>query len=760
MNKALSRRQLLSRAAYVGIGSTITSFALSGCGAGTASGTTALEPLADTATATTDGQIALGKSRTKSSWTRLQIGAGGWVSGIDVAADGTKVIRCDTYNAYLWSNATARWEPMLTALSMPAGEFSHETVGEPGVYEVAIAPSNSSIMYVVFNGFVFKTTNRGVSFTKTAMTKFTGGPNDGYRSFGRKMVVDPVNPDVVYLGTQAEGLYYTTNGGTSWTRHAQIPASLTAAGIAIAFDPSRGSQGGRTQGIFVSSQGSGVYQSVNAGQSFALTPSTPKAHRRMVCAPNGTLYLTEDGAGANNLRQFKNGVWSTLAAGGDLWHSLAINPANSAHLVAATGGGTISQSFDAGATWTGLYYANYPVGSGVRVATDIPWLAWTKEDYMSNGDMVFDPSVSNKLMFVEGIGVWWTNPPATRVGFTWTSQSLGIEQLVCNRIVSPPDGSPLFLSWDRPVFKIDNPRTFPTSHGPNRDNPLCAGWNADYAIDNPRVIAAVLNWYGVEQSGYSTDGGATWTKFASVPAEVTAGKIGGSIAVSTSNNMVWLPSNNGNPYVTTNRGVSWQQIALPGIPTSGSTGWGWAYYLNRHVVVADKVTPGTFYLYNYLASGGVYRSTDGGLTWTKVYSGAVATWSSYNASMAAVPGKAGHLFFTSGQQDGANPSDTQLMRSINGGTSWAAVPGMTEVYAFGFGRAQPWSTYPAIFAAGYYQGVWGIWRSYDNAATWVSIGSFPLNIIDKISCISGDANLVGRVYLGLRGSGALFADDA
>jgi hypothetical protein len=57
--------------------------------------------------------------------------------------------------------------------------------------------------------------------------------------------------------------------------------------------------------------------------------------------------------------------------------------------------------------------------------TDIPWLAWTNEYYMSDGDMIFDPS-TGRLMFSEGIGLWWTNnPPASASSVVWTSQSIG-----------------------------------------------------------------------------------------------------------------------------------------------------------------------------------------------------------------------------------------------------------------------------------------------------------------------------------------------
>ena len=51
-------------------------------------------------------------------WQTL-VGAGGFVDGIDVAPDGTMVVRTDTYGAYIWNGT--EWQQLVTATSMPAG---------------------------------------------------------------------------------------------------------------------------------------------------------------------------------------------------------------------------------------------------------------------------------------------------------------------------------------------------------------------------------------------------------------------------------------------------------------------------------------------------------------------------------------------------------------------------------------------------------------------------------------------------------------
>ncbi len=266
--------------------------------------------------------------------------------------------------------------------------------------------------------------------------------------------------------------------------------------------------------------------------------------------------------------------------------------------------------------------------------------------------MLFDPTKANRLWFAEGIGVWFTDVPdtsATPKSITFTSRSKGIEQLVANEVIAPPGGKPVVASWDRPVFYVADRDAFPSTHGPDNEHAIVMGWALDYASTDPTFIVALMNWWGIEKSGYSTDGGRTWTTFASHPLAADS-KIGGCIAASTPKNIVWVPSNNGTPYYTADGGATWTQATFPGAPTTGQTGWGWAYYLNRHIVAADRVAEGTFYIYN--AIKGLYRSSDGGATWTLAYPHEIAPYSGANAKLKAVPGQRGHLFFTSGPQSG------------------------------------------------------------------------------------------------------------
>src|SRR5262249_47185617 len=135
-------------------------------------------------------------------WQQLHIGAGGWLTGIDIAPDDTMVVRTDTYGAYLWNGS--QWQQLVTATGMPASDVA---IGHnEGVYEIRVAPSDSNVLYMEYLGCVYRSGDRGTTWTKTAFAHVSENPNDAYRMNGQKMAVDPHNANVVYVGTPQNGM--------------------------------------------------------------------------------------------------------------------------------------------------------------------------------------------------------------------------------------------------------------------------------------------------------------------------------------------------------------------------------------------------------------------------------------------------------------------------------------------------------------------------------------------------------------------------
>jgi hypothetical protein len=252
---------------------------------------------------------------------------------------------------------------------------------------------------------------------------------------------------------------------------------------------------------------------------------------------------------------------------------------------------------------------------------------------------------------------------------------------------------------------------------------------------------------------------------------------GGSIAASTKLNWIWIPAANTNQptpvvagYFTNDGGGSWTKLVLPTPMTDDNDpnhGWPAVYggkQLNRHNLAADRVLPNTFYLSVY--QQGIYRSTTGGSTWTlvsPVLGNQGFDDTGFNVKLAAVPGQAGDLFFTSGQQDntGGNvPQTNPFYRTTNCDTTctWTTVPGMFEVYTFGFGKVV--NGYPRILVVGWYNNQYGVWKSDDNAASWVRLGNeYANDVFDFVGNIDGDKT-GDRVFLAMRGSGMVYYNPA
>jgi hypothetical protein len=392
------------------------------------------------------------------SWQPIDIGAGGFLTGIDIAADGTMVVRTDTYGAYLWNGT--QWQQLVTSTSMPAADVSVDH--NQGVYEIRIAPSDTNVFYMEYLGSVYRSDDKGTTWTKTAaLPHVADDPNDANRMNGQKMAVDPNNPDVVYVGTQQNGLFVTTDGGASWQRMSGVPGSAqddsgVFPGITgIVFDSSSGTTGGKTNVIYASSYGHGVYKSTDGGTSWSALSGGPTDVEYAVVSATGAYYAAD----GKSLWRYEDGAWSKLLTESNGIHAVAIDPFDPSHIMAQTPAGNLEESFNAGATWSGIHWNNQ------LSATDIPWLAVSGQ-YMSIGGLVFDPSVPDKLWTSSGVGVWHTSLPDHSTWTTpivWNSQSIGIEQLGANDIVVAPGGQPVVASWDRALFYVADPDSYPST---------------------------------------------------------------------------------------------------------------------------------------------------------------------------------------------------------------------------------------------------------------------------------------------------------
>lgn len=691
----------------------------------------------------------------KYSWKPMKIGGGGWVVGMNIplSEKGLMYARTDVSGAYRWDPAAFTWKRIVTADSMPAEYVKYGKYR--GADSLVGAPADPEIAYMAYEGEIFRSTDRGDKWIPTgfASRKVKMEPNGEGRQDGERLGVDPHNSNVIYYASIADGLWTSEDGGTNWGKVQAVPAGAPPHGVnTVVFDKSSGTLAAvagaaKTKVVYVTVDQKGIFKSSDAGATWtniaATGPGISSKMRDAETGPDGTYYVVcdnENGAAGSVWKCSSGGTWQNITPGGEQGGSqpyweVAVDPADAKHVVVLRSGGRGFVSKDQGATWANrTFHLNSP---------DISWLGKQENYWLSVGEIAFDSD--GKLWFAEGFGVWEADDLESPA-IEWRSASKGIEETCGNDIIAPPGGKPLAAMWDAGVFRFDDPDTYTA----RRALPyFMSAWALDWCASEPSFIAAVFrNHLGfpphVNEAGYSTDGGLTWKVFPAVEKkEIPSGLEYGVVAVSANSpdKIVWVPANGAPPYYTSDRGAAWNVSSVVGLEGS-STG---LPYSPRKPLCADRVLPDTFYLYHM--NGGVYRSDDGGATFSPA--GKVVS-DRYNAILKAAPGLGEDLWFAEGSQE--NPVGG-LWRSRDGGKTWTAIPGIDQAFNFGFGKSAREGEYPAVYVAGVVQGETGIYRSIDEGTTWDRIGIWPLGIFDWIDAMDGDKDTFGKVYIGFTSSG-------
>jgi photosystem II stability/assembly factor-like uncharacterized protein len=717
-------------------------------------------------------------------WKAVAVGGGGYISGISIDRTGkTMVARTDVYGAYIWDAGANVWKQLITAGAFPAADRMQDGIAD-GVYEIVVADSDPTRIYMAVKGKVYRSDDRGASFVLASAGNpfpLTWNANSEYRADGPYMAVDPVDPNLVLLGTPENGLWRSANAGASWARVASVPASIDrlpapgmqAPGATLWFE--RAALGKPTGRIFAMASGRGMFVSSDRGVTFSpLASSTahPLALHRGVFDRNG-VFFGVDGL-AKTVWSYRDGRWHNLTSESGLeskdFVTIAANP-RSDQIILFDRGGAGYQSTDVGKSWSHVSHSA-SVGAG-----DPPWLKTSDEAFFTTGHVLFDPVIPNQLWVAAGAGIYHADMPPGNSVAAWVSQTRGIEELVTNDVIQAPGQSPVFAAWDFGIHVKNDLNAYSTTFQPN-ERGLIAAQQLDWTPADPGVV--VTNASDTRMgccsedgnsvmAGYSRDGGRHWSKFAMLPTppgtkpEDPWRMSFGTIAVASNDpeNIVWEPAFNRTPFYTRNNGRSWDPVRLPDAIGDNPGSFEHHWY-QRKTLTADKTAPSTFYLYH---SGdapnpgllGLWRTTDGGAGWQRMFSGEIAPASNMAAKLRSVPGHAGHLFFTSAF---AYISDTVLRRSVDGGATWTEVPEVTRVDDVAFGKAAPGASYPAIFVSGRVGGVYGIWRSVDDAASWHRLVDFPVGTLDQVTVVGADPDVFGRVYVGYKGSGWIWGEPA
>src|SRR5262245_51837548 len=218
-------------------------------------------------------------------------------------------------------------------LQTAGGAFNRKTISE-----IAVDPTNANIVYVAVagggvngvggNNGVWRSADGGSTWTNTTTAISTAQPFTSVR-------IDPNIPSTLYAavgnpsGSTANGVYKTTNSGTTWTLLAGAPSGNPAGRIVLAVSKTN------SQLVYVSASGTGNVGSTSFGSLYKFERSD-----------NGGTTWIDLTAGTPNYM------------GGQGWYdtTLIVDPTNSAIVYAggAAGANSVLLSTNSGVNWTNI----------------------------------------------------------------------------------------------------------------------------------------------------------------------------------------------------------------------------------------------------------------------------------------------------------------------------------------------------------------------------------------------------------------------
>lgn len=697
-------------------------------------------------------------------WSNVEIVAGGYIPGIvyHPSAKDVAYLRSDMGGAYRLNGTTRRWEP----ISDMWGENDWTLLG---IESIALDPTDPNLVYMAAgtytndwsgNGAILKSSNKGTTWTRINMNFKFGGNEDG-RPMGERLVVDPNDPNILFLGTRKNGMWKSVNKGANWTQVTSFPiTSSTSNGVGIGFvvfDKASGASGSATPTLYagVSDNGTNLYRSTNGGASWQAVSGAPTGVQphHAVIASNRIMYLTyADGPGPNNIT--KGSVWK-YNIGSSTWTEIRPSPstdqggysgltvdANNPSIVMV---GTICRwwpndqifrTTDGGTTWKAC-------GTGTNIlrnASVSPYVRWgaPNDNDLKTGNWVsgiaIDPLNSDRVTYATGATIWGCDNISNvekNQAITWQIRAQGVEQTAVLALTSPNAGPSLLSGIGDVCGFVHTDITVSPVKGmidPSYKN----GEAVDFAESNPSKFVIIGHDYGSSANNYtpnyfgsySTDAGVTWTKFPTIPSSAQDGMISLS---ANGNTIVWAPKN-GAPSRSTNNGSSWTTCSGLGGAAS---------------LVSDRVNSSKFYA---IIGSTLYRSTDAGMSFS-----AAATSGFSGTKLKTVPGVENNVWV---------PASNGLYRSTNGGTSFSKISNVQSAKVVGFGKAASGKTHPAVFIAGTANNVYGIHRSDDEGSTWVRINDDLHQFGSINSDITGDPRVFGRVYIATNGRGIVYGQPA
>ena len=667
------------------------------------------------------------------NWNNVALGGGGYVTGIYLHPKEPNLVYIRTDNAgfFRWNQTDKSWLPL-------TDHFLPSQINYYGGEALALDPNNSKLVYIATGkymsepGTIFKSTNRGATWVQSNLKVPMGGDQEK-RWAGNRLAVNPFNSNWLLFGSRKNGLWRSVDGGMTWVQVTALPATPDPEiGIlAIAFDPK---VSGR---VYISAYGDGIYQSTDGGISWSKLEGSPSKAMKLSVAQDSSLYVTS--ATSPSVSRYLQGVWQDITPRGQARHvfnGLTVNPTNPKELLVSlgeTGSTKIYHSQDKGATW---------VKKQASLNKTVSW--WSDKFFSDHTSAIqFDPQVPNRVWLTDWFGIWRTeninaNPAV------WTNYEKGHEQTVVFTLVSPPKGT-LLLSGIADIDGFYHSRldTYPTRRlGYEKqvynvfETPSFQDtYSIAYCATRPLHLVRVggNRWNSTYTGATSTDGGLTWKRFATFPANTIAQRV----AVSATDPKKFVVTvSEGQALQTIDGGASWRQVW--GLPKGVRGPWNWSQPL-----VADGVNGNRFY---YYANGTVYRSDDGGLSFHPVNTSVPKEQMN---SIKTMPEVEGEVWVSLDKQG--------LYRSTDGGRKFSKISQVKRANLFSFGKPPNNSVIPSLYLYGTIANqTEGLFLSLDRGQTWSNINQRRTPIGSQPNVLEASKQQFGLVFVGTNGRGIYY----
>ncbi len=223
----------------------------------------------------------------------------------------------------------------------------------------------------------------------TTSWEWLGPGNIGGRI--RSILINPDNPDEMWLGSVGGGIWKTVNGGASWEPVDDFMANLAVSCMAMHPITPTIMFAGTGEGFYNvdALRGAGIFKSVDGGETWSQIPSTATSDwyfvNRIAISPDGSTMLAATNTGIFRSTDEGN-TWTQV-----LWghiDDVDFDPTDSSKAVAGVhSGGVAFYSTDGGATWNLASFASSTDGRiEIAYAPSDPSIVYVSMDH-NNGEI-------------------------------------------------------------------------------------------------------------------------------------------------------------------------------------------------------------------------------------------------------------------------------------------------------------------------------------------------------------------------------------